>query len=92
MLRVVLTGCALLTTILTQGQTRKPNVIFILADDLGYGNISAYNSKSPIKTPNIDRLGQEGIQFTNFYSGNTVCAFPLRPAHRKAYGTCLYQR
>lgn len=73
-LRFVLTGCALLTTILTQGQTRKPNIIFILADDLGYGNISAYNSKSPIKTPNIDRLGQEGIQFTNFYSGNTVCA------------------
>lgn len=71
---VLLTGCALLGTMLTQGQTRKPNIIFILADDLGYGNLSAYNSKSPVKTPNIDKLGQEGIRFTDFYSGNTVCA------------------
>jgi arylsulfatase A-like enzyme len=56
------------------GQTNKPNIIFIVADDLGYGNLSAYNSKSPVKTPHIDRLGQEGIRFTSFYSGTTVCA------------------
>jgi arylsulfatase A-like enzyme len=71
---VMLIGCAMLTTMLTQGQSRKPNIIFILADDLGYGNLTAYNSKSPVKTPNIDKLGQEGIRFTDFYSGNTVCA------------------
>src|SRR5690606_25885247 len=55
-------------------RTRKPNVIFILADDLGYGNVSAFNPKSPLKTPNIDQLASEGIKYTRFYSGNTVCA------------------
>lgn len=58
----------------TSGQTKKPNIIFIVADDLGYGNLTSYNRKSPIPTPNIDRLGTEGIRYTNFYSGNTVCA------------------
>lgn len=53
---------------------RRPNVIFILADDLGYGNVSAFNSNSPIKTPNLDDLIANGIKFTRFYSGNTVCA------------------
>ncbi|MBW8687787.1 arylsulfatase [Chitinophaga sp. B61] len=70
----MLTGCAMLAVMLVQGQQRKPNIIFILADDLGYGNVSAYNSKSPVRTPNIDRLGQEGIRFTDFYAGTTVCA------------------
>ncbi len=55
-------------------KTRKPNVIFILADDLGYGNVSAFNPNSPLKTPNIDQLAAEGIKYTRFYSGNTVCA------------------
>ncbi|NEU08475.1 arylsulfatase [Flavihumibacter sp. R14] len=57
----------------------KPNIIFILADDLGYGNLSSYNKNSPIPTPNIDRLAQEGTKFTSFYSGSTVCA-PSRGA------------
>jgi len=65
---------ALLGGSVTFGQQNRPNIIFIVADDLGYGNLTSYNSKSPVKTPNIDRLGQEGIRFTNFYSGNTVCA------------------
>lgn len=51
----------------------KPNVIFILADDLGYGDISSYGQKK-VPTPNIDRLGAEGIRFTDFYAGSTVCA------------------
>jgi len=61
----------------TNAQTknnRKPNIIFILADDLGYGNLSSYNPNSPIKTPNLDQLVSEGTKFTRFYSGNTVCA------------------
>ena len=51
----------------------KPNVIFILADDLGYGDVGVYGQKF-IKTPNIDRLANEGIRFTTFYAGSTVCA------------------
>lgn len=63
---------------------RKPNVIFILADDLGYGNIQSFNPKSKIPTPNLDKLAGEGIKFTRFYSGNTVCA-PSRCALMTGY-------
>jgi arylsulfatase A-like enzyme len=51
----------------------KPNVIFILADDLGYGELGCYGQKS-IQTPNIDRLAVEGMRFTQFYAGSTVCS------------------
>src|ERR1044071_8571849 len=51
----------------------KPNVIFILADDLGYGDVGAFGQKL-IKTPNIDRLAAEGTKFTQAYAGATVCA------------------
>lgn len=51
----------------------KPNVIFILADDLGYGDLGCFGQKH-IKTPNIDRLAAEGMRFTDAYAGATVCA------------------
>lgn len=51
----------------------KPNVIFILADDLGYGDLGSYGQKL-IQTPNLDRLAAEGKRFTQFYAGSTVCA------------------
>jgi arylsulfatase A len=51
----------------------RPNVIFILADDLGYGDLGCYGQKH-IRTPNIDRLAAEGMRFTQAYSGATVCA------------------
>jgi arylsulfatase A len=51
----------------------KPNIIFILADDLGYNQIGA-NGATRIQTPNIDRLSANGIRFTQAYSGNTVCS------------------
>ncbi len=51
----------------------KPNIIFILADDAGIGDFSAYGCKYGT-TPNIDRLAQEGMKFTRAYSGNAVCA------------------
>ncbi len=54
-------------------QAQKPNVIFILADDLGYGDLGCYGQKL-IQTPNLDRLAQEGMRFTQFYAGSTVCA------------------
>jgi len=51
----------------------KPNIIFIMADDLGYGDLGCYGQKE-IKTPNIDRLAAEGMRFTDHYAGSTVCA------------------
>ena len=51
----------------------KPNIIFIMADDLGYADLGCYGQKK-IKTPNIDRLAAEGIRFTQCYAGSTVCA------------------
>lgn len=51
----------------------KPNFIFILADDLGWGELGCYGQKI-IRTPNIDRLAAEGMRFTQFYTGSPVCA------------------
>lgn len=51
----------------------RPNVIYILADDLGYGDLGCYGQKK-LKTPNIDRIATEGMRFTDHYSGNTVCS------------------
>lgn len=52
---------------------RLPNIIFILADDLGAFELGCYGQKK-IKTPNIDRLAEQGMRFTRFYAGNNVCA------------------
>src|SRR5580765_1220148 len=57
---------------------RLPNIVFILADDLGYGDLGCYGQKK-IKTPNLDRLAEEGMRFTQCYAGTTVCA-PSRAA------------
>ena len=51
----------------------KPNIVFILADDLGYGDLGCYGQRL-IRTPNLDRMAREGLQFTDFYAGCTVCA------------------
>lgn len=59
-------------------QKKKPNIIFILADDLGYGDLGCYGS-TRIITPNIDALSKSGTKFTQFYAGSTVCA-PSRAA------------
>jgi arylsulfatase A-like enzyme len=53
--------------------TPKPNVIFILADDLGYGDLGCYGQQK-IKTPNLDRMAAEGTRFTQAYAGTAVCA------------------
>ncbi len=50
-----------------------PNIIYILADDLGYGDLSCYGQKT-LKTPNLDGLAKSGIRFTQHYAGSTVCA------------------
>src|SRR5437868_994746 len=52
---------------------RRPNIIFILADDLGYGDLGCYGQQK-IKTPELDRMAVQGLRFTQAYAGSTVCA------------------
>jgi arylsulfatase A-like enzyme len=52
---------------------RPPNIVVILADDLGYGDVRCYNPQSKIPTPNLDRLAKEGLRFTDAHSAATVC-------------------
>ena len=52
---------------------RRPNIILIVADDLGYGDLGSYG-QSKVRTPALDQLAAEGIRFTDFYAGSTVCA------------------
>ena len=52
---------------------RKPNIIFIMADDMGYGDLGCYNKNSKIPTPNMDALAGGGIRFTDAHSPSAVC-------------------
>jgi arylsulfatase A-like enzyme len=54
-------------------EAQKPNIIFIMADDMGYGDLGCYGQKK-FRTPNIDRIAAEGMRFTDCYAGSTVCA------------------
>ena len=63
----------LFSAALPGGGAAKPNIIFILADDLGYGDLGSYGQKL-IQTPRLDRMAAEGMRFTQFYAGSTVCA------------------
>ncbi len=54
-------------------EPRLPNIVFILADDLGYGDLSSFGQRR-FQTPNIDRIAKEGMRFTQHYSGSPVCA------------------
>jgi len=52
---------------------QKPNILFILADDLGYGDVGCYNSESKVPTPHLDKLARDGMRFTDAHSPSTVC-------------------
>lgn len=54
-------------------QVKKPNIVFILADDMGYGDLGCYNSESKIPTPNIDKLAEQGVRFTNAHAPGAWC-------------------
>jgi arylsulfatase len=69
-------GAAALVSCGTERRTeplRRPNIVFIMADDLGYGDLGCYGQKN-IRTPNINRLASTGIQFTQAYAGCALCA------------------
>ena len=70
---LVLLTLALSPSSLAAAEPEKPNIIYILLDDAGYGDLSCYGQKH-FQTPNIDRLATEGMKFTDHYSGSTVCA------------------
>jgi arylsulfatase A len=57
----------------SRGEEQRPNIVFIIADDLGFGDLGCYG-QTKIRTPNIDRLATEGMRFTAHYSGSNVCA------------------
>ena len=73
LLTTLLFATALLSAAPAASPARKPNIVFILADDLGLGDLGCYGQKI-IRTPNIDRLAAEGVKLTQHYSGNAVCA------------------
>jgi arylsulfatase A len=54
--------------------TARPNIVVILADDLGYGDVRRMNPKGRIATPNMDRLADQGMAFTDAHSGSSVCS------------------
>ena len=71
MIRILL--CAIATSLSSVATAEPPNIIYILADDLGINDFGCYGQKI-MRTPRIDRMAAEGMQFFNHYSGSTVCA------------------
>ncbi|WP_199271514.1 sulfatase [Cellulophaga sp. L1A9] len=72
---VILLSCL---PLILSAQTKKPNIIILFADDLGYGDLSCYGAQD-VKTPNIDSLASEGLRFTDFQVASSVCS-PSRAA------------
>lgn len=73
MAMIVALGFGLYAAASVQADDRKPNIIYILLDDAGYGDFGCYGQKK-FDTPHVDRLAAEGMKFTQHYSGSTVCA------------------
>ena len=97
-LGTILMACAGRSDSQETGENRtadKPNIIFILVDDLGYGDIGCLGQEK-IRTPHIDRMAAEGIRFTEAYAGNAVCApcrsslmQGLHPGHARVRGNMI---
>tara|TARA_R110002049_G_scaffold4601_5_gene32209 strand:+ start:291998 stop:293437 length:1440 start_codon:yes stop_codon:yes gene_type:complete len=71
----VLIGCLFVICVCSASRVAAatPNIVLILADDLGYGDVGAFNADSKIPTPNLDRLAAEGMRFTDAHAGGSVC-------------------
>ena len=65
--------CFLQLTGFALAEVRQPNVVLIFADDMGYGDVTCYDTKSKIHTPNLDRLARAGMRFTDAHSASAVC-------------------
>jgi arylsulfatase A len=78
-MRLLIASIAALALAPGGSATDKPNIVYILADDLGYGDVGCYNPASKIPTPNMDRLAKEGVRFTDAHSPSAVCT-PTRYA------------
>lgn len=72
-LLIAITLCMAITRCIAANAATPPNIVFVLADDLGYGDLGCYNPDSKIPTPNLDRLASEGMRFTDMHSGSAVC-------------------
>ncbi|CAA6691677.1 MULTISPECIES: arylsulfatase [unclassified Lentimonas] len=73
MKKLLFLASLVLSSVLTANEAQRPNIIFILADDMGYGSVQANNEKCTIPTPNLNRLVEEGMNFTDAHSDSSVC-------------------
>src|ERR1700732_4157605 len=71
-------GAVLLPAAVASAEPRRPNIVFVLVDDVGYGDLGCTGA-TDIHTPHIDRLATEGVRFTDFYANAPVCT-PSRAA------------
>lgn len=72
MKNVFLATAAILSLLSCTEKQKQPNIIFILADDMGYGDVSYFDNNSKLKTENLDRMAQEGVVFTDAHSSSSV--------------------
>ncbi len=90
-----LMGLTIIGLLLSRAHTwaqPQPNIIYLLADDLGYGELGCYGQRL-IQTPNIDRLAADGVRFTQHYAGAPVCrTISVCVDDGKAHGTRLHSQ
>ena len=89
-----ISACSSSTKKIGKPKSSQPNIILLLTDDMGYGDLTCYGGQA-VHTPNIDALAQEGMRFTRFYSASAVCSpsraailtgkYPLRFGIRKHF-------
>ena len=72
-LLIVLLGLCVVSCSKVASQTKQPNIIYVLADDLGYGDVNVFNLKSKIATPHLDQMASEGMIFTDAHTSSAVC-------------------
>ena len=71
--RVVALGSSALAAPLAAAATRRPNIVYVLADDLGWGDLDCYNPDSAVPTPFANRFAEQGVRFTDMHSPSSVC-------------------